>query len=985
MTTYSYSAALSSSNNADKKAAQWLSTLFDSLSAAERDTVWTAVKSSDSLWALITNASESPVVPQNGPLDDAYGYTSRNSITIDLNKVRSSSIENLALVLAHELIHFHGAMSEYGDLKDIALAAGSSADSYARAKLLNEAKAYQKSWVVRNELVSAGVRPANLASSEAYQPEPNQNALDSLLNQLVARGDYRRRADNEYFAFRMGLPIAVVRANGFDACMNVQKTADDKYTASFTAGGQTWAMTFQWNGQSMTSSEMVHFNGNIKTNETNLQAVEGLLTAAGGLITRSYQGVIKAERSVDGTALDELDSLISFNSYNFDEEGYYEYEWADDEFWYVMAGQALEATIGLQGDNRIAYLNEASSNVHLDHSWLGQATSIRFDSDGDVVLSGGAGDTYLRNWGNATLVLADGSEHTLQSLANQNFDTFVFGSSGSDEIVAESSASIAGGAGDDEITGSNGDDVIAGNEGDDFIDGREGLNTLYGGSGNDILYTDGGGTLSGGEGSDFISSFGSNGLLAGDAGDDELYAGGTNNELVGGDGNDFLLLAGSGGTATGGAGDDYLYNEGSGSVMSGGTGTDFLEDWSGSAVINWSDGSGYDYVGTASEGTTVKLSTSGAVTAKRLGQNLVLDTGAGGVTFTNWFTGQSRATIELPNGTRWSPGDIDASFSDGAYEIQYATGVVPIENALSVLLSYVPNLDSIGLPGYNRTTWEWNASTLQGALDSSMYGTPHTDVSGARYYSWSAPFRTDVFTDGISVTTTTGTYAGGGFARLQGSLSWDYWTDSSGQAYIAVTSAASSITRGVQYVVPPHDGYDWSVGSETSAWWSGPSASAVRQVTEFEPRVDSFLLYQPGSPLARAFNAALTSYMEVAETPAPMMTETAFEAGPAWALPSDEALESWLKAADRFGVSLNSTPSGSSQSADSTGPWMQGSEERRVTIGYLPVQDMVLPPGPNSLEWLTRNAGSASLDRTRIYTGAGGGASSDFSLTSMSI
>lgn len=158
-------------------------------------------------------------------------------------------------------------------------------------------------------------------------------------------------------------------------------------------------------------------------------------------------------------------------------------------------------------------------------------------------------------------------------------DDYLEGSNGNDLITGD--------AGNDNIVGNNGNDTLTGNAGDDNITvGGNGRTLAQGGDGNDALYTGGGGgyvylratsgwlfqpddggdTLDGGAGNDYLSDYQwndttrtlGNWLIGGD-GDDSLSSGGALNTVDGGAGNDwFYISGGDHARFTGGAGADIF-------------------------------------------------------------------------------------------------------------------------------------------------------------------------------------------------------------------------------------------------------------------------------------------------------------------------------------------------------------------------------------------------------------------------------------------
>ncbi|MBK7674882.1 MAG: hypothetical protein IPJ27_08980 [Candidatus Accumulibacter sp.] len=104
------------------------------------------------------------------------------------------------------------------------------------------------------------------------------------------------------------------------------------------------------------------------------------------------------------------------------------------------------------------------------------------------------------------------------------------GTSGDDWLrgYANTSDSIAGGAGNDTLGGAAGNDTLSGGLGNDSLSGDAGADLLDGGASDD--------QVSGGDGNDTLSGSGGNDTISGGAGDDTLSGGDGADRLSGGDG-----------------------------------------------------------------------------------------------------------------------------------------------------------------------------------------------------------------------------------------------------------------------------------------------------------------------------------------------------------------------------------------------------------------------------------------------------------------
>ncbi len=225
-------------------------------------------------------------------------------------------------------------------------------------------------------------------------------------------------------------------------------------------------------------------------------------------------------------------------------------------------------------------------------------------SDLADTLSGGAGDDDIKGYGG---------------------DDKLDGGDGHDRLE--------GGDGNDELKGGNGTDVLRGGAGDDsLVDGDFGyINELFGDDGNDVLTitaeSDGWNRMYGGTGDDRLIGNGGRLALSGDDGNDHLLStrGGS---LSGGNGDDYLSVSGSdaqgtGGTLQGDDGNDILVTtSASGSRLYGGTGDDLLiagpgRDW----IVG---GTGLDRVryATTSDNYTVKSEGEGIQIVDKQGSAL---------------------------------------------------------------------------------------------------------------------------------------------------------------------------------------------------------------------------------------------------------------------------------------------------------------------------------------------------------------------------
>jgi Ca2+-binding RTX toxin-like protein len=110
-------------------------------------------------------------------------------------------------------------------------------------------------------------------------------------------------------------------------------------------------------------------------------------------------------------------------------------------------------------------------------------------------------------------------------------------------------------------------ELLKGTGGDDWLRGYANTSdSIAGGAGND--------TLGGAAGNDTLSGGLGNDSLSGDAGADLLDGGASDDQILGGDGNDTLSGSGGDDTISGGAGDDMLSGDDGADQLSGGDGAD---------------------------------------------------------------------------------------------------------------------------------------------------------------------------------------------------------------------------------------------------------------------------------------------------------------------------------------------------------------------------------------------------------------------------
>ncbi|WP_157215952.1 calcium-binding protein [Flavisphingomonas formosensis] len=248
----------------------------------------------------------------------------------------------------------------------------------------------------------------------------------------------------------------------------------------------------------------------------------------------------------------------------------------------------------------------------------GAGDDLLVGGGGDDVLDGGAGSDAADYSSAPAAVIADLALGVVSGGAGS--DTLI----GIENLVGSAFADVlTGDAGVNRLSGGGGDDRIEGGAGNDVLDGGTGIDTAsYAGAAAAVTVNLAAGQVSGGAGSDMLSSFenlvGSafNDMLTGDAGANILDGGAGNDRLDGGGGNDTASYASAFGgvhvslavataQATGSAGSDTLVaienlsgsafndtltgNAGA-NILSGGAGNDVLIGGLGNDRLEGGDG-----------------------------------------------------------------------------------------------------------------------------------------------------------------------------------------------------------------------------------------------------------------------------------------------------------------------------------------------------------------------------------------------------------
>lgn len=230
----------------------------------------------------------------------------------------------------------------------------------------------------------------------------------------------------------------------------------------------------------------------------------------------------------------------------------------------LLQGNAGRDTLDGGAGDDVVYGGQDNDRIQ-----TGEGTNFGQGNKGEDSLLGGSGvDTLLGGQGNDIIEGAGGGGFLNGNLG----DDFIVAGGGFD---SQDFNHILGEGGNDRIMGGYGSNVIDGGDGDDDIF-AEGTNTLTGGAGNDrvVSYSAKASVVHGGDGNDFVRG---SGVVFGDDGDDTVSGQSDSAWVDGGAGNDFV----------GGSGDGYNRND----TLSGGEGADTLAGGAGVDVLTGGAGS----------------------------------------------------------------------------------------------------------------------------------------------------------------------------------------------------------------------------------------------------------------------------------------------------------------------------------------------------------------------------------------------------------
>jgi Ca2+-binding RTX toxin-like protein len=240
----------------------------------------------------------------------------------------------------------------------------------------------------------------------------------------------------------------------------------------------------------------------------------------------------------------------------------------------------------LKGNNAANTLNGAAG----DDALFGRSgNDALHGGDGDDWIEGGLGNDYIEggagsDWAayeEATRgVTVNLSLATAQNTIGAGVDTLVgieklYGSAHADVLTGNNGAnSLYGGAGADKLYGGLGADILHGGEGDDLFDGGAGIDTVtFDGAATGVFIQLwlGAGPQQTGFGND---SFAGIENIVGTGHRDWIQGDASANRLYGGDGDDYLNTWGTGDTLLGEGGDDVLTGTVGDHILNGGDGSD---------------------------------------------------------------------------------------------------------------------------------------------------------------------------------------------------------------------------------------------------------------------------------------------------------------------------------------------------------------------------------------------------------------------------
>jgi Ca2+-binding RTX toxin-like protein len=226
----------------------------------------------------------------------------------------------------------------------------------------------------------------------------------------------------------------------------------------------------------------------------------------------------------------------------------------------TLSGSTLFIS-GTAGPDRIDVDQSGTSLYVFENSVLTKL--LPTSAVGNIVISAGAGDDYVKVWNAVTppdeIYGEDGNDTIFGGVTGEyiqggNGNDYINSGSGNDAVWAgEGNDIVYAMDGADMIGGAGGADSLSAGAGNDTVWGEAGNDTCYGESGNDRIY--------GGDNDDFVGCSTGNDTVYGGWGNDRIYGEAGNDYLAGEDGNDYITGGANNDTMLGGNGNDTFYAE----------------------------------------------------------------------------------------------------------------------------------------------------------------------------------------------------------------------------------------------------------------------------------------------------------------------------------------------------------------------------------------------------------------------------------------
>lgn len=865
-----------------RKVAVFVENLMNRLNTSQQDALWSQIKASITLWDLLKTGAERGVAKPEfvDDIPNAYGHEVKGQVSLAFAKTVHSDggIGTVSTTLGHEMAHLlkPEAHVDPDQIWNAAKAPGATFDSVAHAACKGEAEAFYVSEEVRSEILKwlpdieqKDIPEQNVVHIPASAIVDDvvvdkQFAVASLENQLVT-GPFQYAYDSSrvFLAAMVKLPKEFCLNQDIVRTFNVLKTPAGEPAFIWKGpDGREFMQIFDVHADGSISPKPLGCNtGTGLQFEANLECKQALASDVNSILLKYDVHLLNFVGTGWSASLPSAWDTLSYDS-TF-EQGDETFATDTDMAYFLSATGITDVSFGV-GTFQESLSMATNAVVQIDSALDG--TGITLTRQGEAVRVTGADGQYvdLYDWATTSIQRPDGTSHSLVSLLTDGVEQVVLGSTTNDSLqISAPGGVVYADAGYDSVYGSESKDIIYGGTGDDYIDGGAGADVIKGGADNDMLVTAGEhADLDGEDGIDNLTDFGSHNTLRGGADNDIFWVWGTGSVADGGSGNDRIGLFGSDNTALGGSGNDLINNYGAQNTIVGGQDNDTIFDYAGDATIKWAQGDGTDTVLQAGSSTTIQFAPSSApysITASvNSNQELVLQASTGGsVTVGYWGYGANQVSVQTPDGSVWTSEDIAAQFKPATYSVTYTHGpVVRIEDAFDLFMSYCRPTQDFALSGDGRWDYDTRADNLA-LFVSQTSGGERVDESGIRYTTCTNSF---TYTGGtqtsFSFQTDHGTFTGYYGVRGSVDMSWDRWTDESGQTYVALTHVSNYVmTQGTWMEPPTPDEPNWTQHSQVFQYVPVYDYSE-REVTMTAPPVDHVVL---GTPPVHASSMSLMS------------------------------------------------------------------------------------------------------------------------------